>query len=58
MYFKEEMKMGRNEFIKKLEELDRVLLEEMPVEEITDYAREQAHYNLENLIDIIKENEE
>ena len=50
--------MGRDEFIKKLEELDRVLLEEMPVEEITDHAREQAHYNLENLIDIIKENEE
>lgn len=50
--------MSRDELIKKLEELDRVLLEEMPVEEITDHAREQAHYNLENLIDIIKENEE
>ena len=47
--------MSRDEFIKRLEELDRVLLEEMPVEEITDYAREQAHYNLESLIDIIKE---
>lgn len=58
MYFVEEMRMSRDELIKKLEELDRVLLEEMPVEEITDYAREQAHYNLENLIDIIKENEE
>ena len=50
--------MSRDEFIKKLEELDRVLLEEMDIEEIADYAREQAHYNLENLIDIIKENEE
>ena len=50
--------MSRDELIKKLEELDRGLLEEMSVEEITDYAREQAHYNLENLIDIIKENEE
>ena len=50
--------MSRDEFIKKLEELDRVMLEEMSVDEITDYAREQAHYNLENLIDIIKENEE
>lgn len=50
--------MNRNEFIKRLEEIDRVLLEEMPVEDITDYAREQAHYNIENLIDIIKENEE
>ena len=49
--------MSRDEFIKRLEDLDRVLLEEMPVEEITDYAREQAHYNLESLIDIIKENE-
>lgn len=50
--------MSRDEFIKKLEELDRILLEEMPIEEITDYAREQAHYNLESLIDIVKENEE
>ena len=50
--------MDRNEFIKKLEELDRVLLEEMPVEEITDYAREQAHINIESLIDIIKANVE
>lgn len=50
--------MNRNDFIKKIEELDRVLLEEMPVEEITDYTREQAHYSIENLIDIIKENEE
>lgn len=50
--------MNRDELVKKLEELDRVLLEKMPVEEITDYTREQAHYILENLIDIIKENEE
>lgn len=54
----EVIKMSRDEFIKRLEELDRVLIEGMPVEEITDYAREQAHYNLESLIDIIKENEE
>jgi len=51
-------RMTRDKFIRKLLELDRVLLEDMPIEELTDYAREQAHYNLENLIDIIKENEE
>lgn len=50
--------MNRSEFINKLEELDRILLEKIDVEELTDYAREQAHYKLENLIDIINENEE
>ena len=49
--------MNRSEFIKRLEELDKVLLEDMSVEELTGYTREQVHYNLENLIDIIKENE-
>lgn len=56
--FMEELKMSRDELIKKLEELDRVLVEEMGREVITDYAREQAHINFVNLIDIIKENEE
>lgn len=50
--------MERKEFINKLQELDKILLEDISIEELTDHAREQAHYNLENLIDIIKENEE
>ena len=49
--------MTREEFIKRLEELDRLLLEEVDLE-LTDYAREQAHIGLEDVIDIIKENEE
>ncbi len=49
--------MTREEFIKRLEELDRLLLEEAD-EEFTDYAREQAHINLLDTIDIIRENEE
>ena len=50
--------MTRTEFIKKAKELDRILIEEMGVDEITDYAREHAHYVIEDLIKIIKENEE
>jgi hypothetical protein len=49
--------MTREEFIKRLEELDRLLLEEAD-EEFTDYAREKAHINLLDTIDIIRENEE
>ena len=50
--------MSKDEFIKRLEELDRILLEEVEVDELTDYTREQTHYNLEDLINMIKENEE
>ncbi len=50
--------MTRKEFIKKVEELDALLLEEVETEELTDYAREQAHLRLESVIDIIEENEE
>ena len=49
--------MSRDEFIKILEELDRLLLEEVETEELTDYARYQAHIHIESLIDIIKDNE-
>lgn len=49
--------MNRDEFIKRVEELDRLLLEEVRTEELTDYARYQAHISIESLIDIIKENE-
>lgn len=49
--------MTREEFIKKLEELDSLLLEDVDLE-LTDYAREQAHYGLEDVVDIINENEE
>jgi hypothetical protein len=49
--------MTRGEFIKQIEELDKILLEEVDLE-LTDYAREQAHYGLEDVINKIKENEE
>jgi hypothetical protein len=48
--------MTREEFIKRIEEVDRLLLEEVDLE-LTDYARYQAHVNLESTIDVIKENE-
>lgn len=50
--------MTREEFIKRLEELNRLLLEEVETDELTDYARAQAHYGIDDVIDIIKENEE
>ena len=49
--------MTREEFIKRIKELDAILLEEVDLE-LTDYAREQAHYGLEDVENIIKENEE
>ena len=50
--------MKRDEFLKMLQKLDEILLEEMNADEITDYAREHAHINILDTIDIIKENEE
>ena len=50
--------MTRDEFIKRLEELDRLLLEEVETEELTDYARGQAHFEIEDVINKIKENED
>lgn len=52
-----ELRMTRFDLIKKLEEIDRQLLEEIDLE-TTDYAREHAHYSIEGAIDFLKENEE
>lgn len=49
--------MSRDEFVKRIEELDRLLVEEVESEELTDYARYNAHIHIESLIDIIKNNE-
>lgn len=48
--------MTKNEFIKRIKELDRILLEEIEAEELTDYSREHAHINLQDTIEILKEN--
>lgn len=50
--------MTRTELIKKVEELDRILTEEMETNELTDYTRFHAHITFENLVEILKENEE
>ena len=50
--------MTRRELIKILEEADRLLLEEVEVDELTDNAREHAHYGIEDVIDVLKANEE
>lgn len=49
--------MKRKEFIEKLKELDRLLLEEVDLE-LTDCARYHAHIGIEDIIDIIVENED
>ena len=48
--------MTRSEMIKYLEEAKRLLLEE--AEELTDYAREKAYFDIEDAIEHLKENEE
>lgn len=47
--------MTREVFIKKLEELDKILLEEVETDEMIDETREDAHYGLEAIIDLLKE---
>lgn len=49
--------MTRDELIKKLEELDEAIVWNDGLE-LTDYAREKAHINILDTINIIKENEE
>lgn len=50
--------MKVEEFIKKVEELERVLLEELETEELTDYARHEAYWYLESVRIVIEENED
>jgi hypothetical protein len=50
--------MTRRELINRLEEIDRLILEEIGAEEITDFAREQAHINIIDTIEKLTENEE
>lgn len=46
--------MTREEFIKKVEELDRVLMEEVETEEMIDETRADVHYGLEAIIDLLE----
>ena len=48
--------MTRGEFIKRLEEVDRILLEEVDLE-LTDYARCQTQGHIQSAINFIRENE-
>lgn len=48
--------MKIKEMIEKIEELRRVLLEEVDDESLTDYAREHAYYSLIGAIDFLEEN--
>lgn len=49
--------MTRNEIIKKLESLKELFAWEN-IENLTDYAREKAYYDIDNAIEHLKENEE
>ncbi len=51
--------MTIEKFIKQLEQLDEKLLEGLDDwQDLTDYAREQAHFCIEGAIQHLKENEE
>ena len=48
--------MSTLEIIKKIEELSKILLEEVDDESLTDYAREHAYYSLIGARDFLEEN--
>ena len=48
--------MKIKEMIEKIEELSKVLLEEIDDESLTDYAREHAYYSLIGARDFLEEN--
>lgn len=50
--------MDRETFILKLSLLKNDLVEELGVDEVTDYARERAYYCLVEALQILRENEE
>lgn len=50
--------MKKNELIKRLKEIDRLLMEEVEGDELCDRAREQAHNSIEAAIDYLDENED
>jgi hypothetical protein len=50
--------MTRRELINRLKEIDRLILEEIDSDEITDFAREQAYINIIDTIEKLTENEE
>lgn len=50
--------MTRQEAIKKIEEIQRLLQEEVETDELTDYAREQAYFCLVGAVQYLEENEE
>lgn len=53
---KEARTMTKADFIKKVEELDEILLTETLDYSLCDYARAQAHYSLESVIEYLEEN--
>ena len=50
--------MTRRDLINRLEEIDRLIIEEVESDEITDYTREEAHINIIDTIEKLTENEE
>ena len=49
-------KTTRQELIRKIEELDRILVEEVELEELTDYTRSYAHSGFEDIIENVEKN--
>lgn len=48
--------MKKNQLVKKLDELARVIIEDINEDELTDYAREQACWCIVGAIQHIKDN--
>ena len=50
--------MTRKQMIKELEELARILVEEMDTDEVSDYAREHAYISITSAMELLAENAE
>jgi hypothetical protein len=50
--------MTRKNMIERLEEMARLIAEELETDEVTDYARERAYISVQDAIDCLVENYE
>lgn len=50
--------MDKQTYIKQLKELKRILVEELPTEDLTDYARDNAYSCIDAAINYLEDNED
>ena len=51
-------KITRDDIVRKLEEIARLITEEVDTDELTDYAREKAYIDICDAVAILNENAE